>query len=149
RINGLLQFMEAPLPAEVVLHPSADPDRQIQQMVNALSWRMAGYEAVWGLIHANILLPASSQFSGGPPQIRWTTVVPGEGGTTSSWTFDTLAAYAPKSVILAPSYQGQTSQPLADPDLYLHEINIPNLPLEMERALREAVLCFKQELFTA
>ncbi len=41
------------------------------------------------------------------------------------------------------------SEFLVNPDLYLRNLNIPNLHTDIELALREAVRCFRHELFTA
>jgi hypothetical protein len=52
-------------------------------------------------------------------------------------------------VKLAPSRSTQQNQPLSNPDLFLHELNIPNLHKEVEEALCEAVRCFRHELYLA
>jgi hypothetical protein len=41
------------------------------------------------------------------------------------------------------------SEILCDPDLFLHELNLPDLHPEVESALREAVSCFHAELYPA
>lgn len=70
-------------------------------------------------------------------------------GTASSWSFDEINVHVPNQIWMSPSFeQGQRSA-LTDGDLFLNEIDIPNLSKEIEEALREAVKCFRHELFTA
>ena len=49
----------------------------------------------------------------------------------------------------APSLVGAPNQFLAEPDLYLHSLGVPGMHDEVASAFREAVKCFRTELFTA
>jgi hypothetical protein len=53
----------------------------------------------------------------------------------------------PSEVRLAPSLQGKKPQPLSDADLYLAELQIPELHVEIKEALAQAVQCFRHDLF--
>ena len=95
-------------------------------------------------------LPDSmADMHGTAPSIGWTTVIPGSGGHSGGWTFDELTIPVPNRVRRAPSSAGSNNQFLAEPDLYLHTLGIPNMHTEVASAFREAVKCFRHELFTA
>lgn len=47
------------------------------------------------------------------------------------------------------SLSTQENQPLSNPDLFLHTLDIPGLHNEVENSLREAVSCFRHELYLA
>ena len=148
-LQGLLREIDAVMPNEVVLHPSVDPIPTLEKTAASISWRLAGCEAVWGLIHAGAIIPASSDVREEPPNLRWTTVIPGSGGTTSGMDLREFASVVPRVLMLAPSRRFHPSEEiLTDPDLYLRRINAEVGPAVKE-ALKEAVQCFKHGLYTA
>ena len=53
----------------------------------------------------------------------------------------------PSEIMLSPSVANRGAQPLADPDLYLHDLKIPDLDVEVDGSLRDAVTCFSFELY--
>ncbi len=148
-IEAFLRHMDAPMPRQVVLHESVDPQTSLKLAAESIAWRLAACEAIWSLIHTNLLLPASSHLQEEILSLGWTTVVPGSGGTSSGWKFPEFALAVPARVILPPSRSSSTEQPLTDADLYLHELGTVGVDPEVEDALREAVRCFRHELFTA
>ena len=81
--------------------------------------------------------------------LTWTTVVPGSGGQSGGWTFGEFSLHVPPHVELAPSHLHSTCQPLSDADLFLAELDVPDLAPEIETSLREAVRCFRHELYLA
>ncbi|MCX6985428.1 MAG: hypothetical protein NT118_11875, partial [Lentisphaerae bacterium] len=58
-INSLLDNIDAKKPVSVVIHQSVVTAATISQAAKAISWRLAGCEAIWGLIANNILIPGS------------------------------------------------------------------------------------------
>jgi hypothetical protein len=76
-------------------------------------------------------------------------VIPGSGGRSGGWSFEELTIPVPTQVRRAPSTIGSNDQFLAEPDLYLHTLGIPNMHAEVASSFREAVRCFRHELFTA
>jgi len=147
-VDAVLKANAVVVPRQVVIHPSVDSMPALMTAGDALSWLLAAKEAIWSLIHGGYLIPMAD-FHESAPSIGWTTVIPGSGGTSSGWTFDELSISVPRRVRRAPSLAGSNDQFLAEPDLYLHTLGIPNMHMEVASAFREAVKCFRQELFTA
>lgn len=148
-IREFLLSVEAKMPLEIVIHQSVDTVGMIKKAAEAISWTLSYCEAIWGLISANLLIPASDQSRNHLQHLPWTTVVPGQGGMSSGWDLQHLSVPIPTSVMLPRSRHSKENQPLSDPDLFLHNISIPNLQKDIEDSLREAVLCFRQELYLA
>jgi hypothetical protein len=146
-VQTLLQANEAIVPDQVVIHQSVDTEGTIRKAAEGLSWTLAGCEAIWGLISAGLLIPASYDLHGLIRNLGWTTVVPGSGGHSSGWQLEHLSLPIPRRVLLPRSLTNREQQPLSDPDLFLHSLNIPNIHQEVEESLREAVRCFRQEIY--
>ena len=147
-IAAVLEANGVVMPKQVVIHPSVDPVSALMAAGDALSWSLAAKEAIWSLIHGGYLIPMAD-LHGSAPSIGWTTVIPGSGGHSSGWSFEELTIPVPNQVRRAPSLIGSNDQFLAEPDLYLHTLGIPNMHAEVASAFREAVRCFRHELFTA
>ena len=148
-IHAFLQSVEARIPEKIVIHQSVETEGIIKSAAEAISWTLAGCEAIWGLISASLLIPASSDLNHLIQSLGWTTVVPGGGGTSSSWQLDHLSIRILTAVLLPRSLSGSENQPLSDPDLFLHTLDIPDIHREVEESLREAVRCFRYELYLA
>jgi len=147
-IAAVLKANDVTIPKQVVIHPNVDSMPALLYAGDALSWSLAAKEAIWSLIHAGYLIPMAD-LHGSAPSIGWTTVIPGSGGTSSGWSFDEFTIPVHSRVRRAPSSVGSNDQFLAEPDLYLHTLGIPNMHAEVASAFREAVKCFRHELFTA
>jgi len=148
-LDQFLVSVDARMPEKVVLHDSVDVGASTRAVAESFSWRLAFGEAVLQLIHGGILLNADTSTLSVVTSIPWTTVVPGSGGHSSSWRFDELSFDIPRRIRLAPSQKTDEYQPLSDPDLFMHELAIPDLNPDIELALREAVRCFRYDLYTA
>jgi len=148
-LRKLLEDVEARMPNELVIHPSVDTSGMIKQVAESISWTLACCEAIWGLISSNLLIPAGSGVSWPIRSLNWTTVVPGGGGESSTEDLSDLSLPVPSQMVKPPSIICQEHQPMTDPDLYLHDLGIENLSSEVEEALREAVRCFKHDLYLA
>ena len=147
-IAGVLKANAVVLPRPVVLHESVDTQASIVAVGEALTWRLAAAEAIWSLIHAGFFFPLTDP-RGESASVDWTTVTPGSGGMSSGWRFDECLLPVPGRVRRAPSLVGAPDQFLAEPDLYLHSLGIPNMHVEVAASFIEAVKCFRAELFTA
>jgi hypothetical protein len=147
-ITAVLKANDIVMPNQVVIHPSLDPMPALTAASGALSWSLATKEAIWSLIHGGYLIPMA-ELHESTPSIGWTTVIPGSGGHSGGWTFEELTMSVPRRVRRAPSSIGSNDQFLAEPDLYLHTLGISNMHAEVASAFREAVKCFRHELFTA
>jgi hypothetical protein len=148
-VAAVLRANGAEMPKQIVLHPSVDPLPAITAVSEALSWQLAASEAVWSLVYSGFLIALSTP-EDSVPSLQWTTVVPESGGGTSSgWTFDDFSIPLPGRVRRALSLEGTSNQFLSEPDLYLNTLGIPNMHAEITAAFREAVKCFRHELFTA
>ena len=69
-------------------------------------------------------------------------------GRGSSWSFQNLKVAYPSYVTVPLSSQSH-EQILTNPDLFLHNLDVPNMPDSVKEALLEAVSCFRHELYTA
>ena len=134
-------------PHSIVLHQSVDPLPALKQFAEWIGWWIAGCEALWGLVHRNVLLPVAAGMNTFHPGIEWTNIVPGSGGQRAGWDFPEFKLCYPNMV--ARSRAVGVSEVLCDPDLFLQELNLPHLHAEVEDALREAVSCFRGELYIA
>jgi len=144
----VLKANDVSLPKTIVLHESVDPSISVNAVVDALSWRLAAAEAIWSLIHAGLLFPLC-EARGDAPSIDWTTVVPGSGGMSSGWRFEEFTLPVPGRVRRALSAKERTDQFLSEPDLYMHSLGVVGMHPEVASSFREAVKCFRAELFTA
>lgn len=142
-IVAVLKANGVVMPKQVMIHTTAESGPSLTAVGDALSWSLAAKEAIWSLIHAGYLIPLAD-LDENPPSIGWTT-----GGTSSVWTFEELTIPFPHQVRRAPSSIGSNDQFLAEPDLYLNMLGIPNMHVDVASAFREAVKCFRHELFTA
>jgi len=147
-IQSLLNNVEATKPAgKIIIHQSVDSIAMATQMAKYISWRLAGSEAIWGLIANGCFIPGSSNHLNNSRYVEWTTVVPGSGGTSSGWRLEQFELPVPRRVLMRPSGVDESEKPLSDPDLFMHELNIDGLGKDIIDSLKEAVLCFKNELF--
>ncbi|MEA3478747.1 MAG: hypothetical protein U9R60_11245 [Bacteroidota bacterium] len=146
-LTSLLQNVEATKPSQIVIHQSVDTPGLLTKAAKYISWDLASREALWGLITSNLLIQGSSDLADRNGTLDWTTVIPGSGGQSTGWQFNEYSLPVPRKVILRPSGISSYERTLSDPDLFLHEINIEGLNIEIEKSLRESVLCYKNELF--
>ena len=135
-------------PKEVVIHPSVDTSQMIRLATLSISWQLAFSEAVWSLVHSSLLLPLSPSVYVEEPHISWTTVVPGSGGQSGGWRFPDWKYSLPERLRVAPSVQKDSEEFLVDPDLYLENLGIDSLHSDVSEALKDAIRCFRVELFT-
>ncbi len=147
-IASVLRANDVIAPRTVILHESVDASTSVNAVADAISWRLSAAEAIWSLIHAGMLFPLS-EARGDAPSIGWTTVVPGSGGTSSNWRFVDYTLPVPDRLLRAHSLAGAPNQFLAEPDLYLHSLGVAGMHSEVAQSFREAVKCFRTELFTA
>lgn len=102
---------------------------------------------MWGLVRSGMLIPAATGVDAFHPTISMATFVPGGSGFRSGWDFAEFKISYPHRVTL--SRASATSQVFCDPDLFLHELSLPDLHPEVIDAITEAVACFRAELYTA
>jgi hypothetical protein len=145
-VEGFLESMEVRKPAQI--HLTLDTKTGLSQAVEYFSWQIYAREAIWGLMSEALLVPDSSHMVPADVQIGFTTVIQGS-GSSGSIRLDEVSIQLPQNVRMPISALGGKRQLLTDGDLFLHEMNIPSLDEEVEESLREAVKCFRHELFTA
>jgi hypothetical protein len=142
-VDAFVAEMGATLIQPVVIHPSADHDAIVRAVARWISCQTAAREAVWALIGSGALVPRSDRMDQPGLDVQWSTVVPGSGGSSSGWRFGD-AIPIPALVSLASA--GATH--LTDGDLYLASLDLPDLDDKVAESLREAVACFRHDLFT-
>ena len=147
-LEEFMAHVEADKPEKVLIHESVDLDPQLKKVAMYLGWQMAFGEAVRGLIGSSVLLPRQSDHLDIKTTNQgWSNFVSGGSGTSSTWTFDQLTISVPAFLRLAPSLQDDDELALSDGDLFLAEIDIPNLGAEVSSALNDAVECFRNDLY--
>jgi hypothetical protein len=143
-----LKELDATRPSEIILHPAVDPMPLLKKASDWISYSLAGCEAVWELIHSGVLIQLSSSLTPFSPSIAWTTVYGNSGGSSGGLQFEQFghfrSAYPNE---FSRSWASDRNQILADADLYLQRLSLPKIHQEIEEALRDAVRCFRAELF--
>jgi hypothetical protein len=147
-ILSFLKSVEAADPEKLLIHLTIDTEESIRSAAQVISWTLAGCEAVWGLISSGLLFPATSELHSLVPSVSYTTVVRGSGNSGGLHLNHSFLP-VPTSILLPLSISKGARQTLTDPDLFLHELEIPRIDKEVEASLRESVRCFKHELFLA
>ena len=142
-IDAVLDANGVAMPQQVTFQESVDQMPELMILAEALSWSLSAREAIWSLIYGGYLFPLADSHDS-TPSVGWTT-----GRTSSRWIFNEFTLPVPDQVRRAPSLRGSNDQFLAEPDLYLNTLGIPNMHTEIASAFQEAVKCFRQELYTA
>ncbi|GGC88107.1 hypothetical protein GCM10007216_18570 [Thalassobacillus devorans] len=135
--------------SRVVIHNSVPIEEQIKQASGYLSRYIAYSQAILELVHSNYLFPTSQQLFpfGGNLDIPWTTVVPGAGGSSSSWRFSDFIIPVP-AVLKKSMVKNNTKEfTLFDVDLFISQLNIPNAHEDVIEAINDTISCFKKELY--
>ncbi len=145
-INEFLKYVEASMPAIMKI------DSAIAEVAKSISYNLAACEAIWELVHNNLLIPHGVKLNFANKDIPYIEMM--GSGCTSQGSFALYSSpflvLVPEKIMFPPSriYENE-KQPLSDPDLYLHEIDIPNIDTEVKESLIEAVNCFRHELYMA
>ena len=145
-LDGALKEMRIEAPKQIVINPAVDPELSLRAASDYISFKLAGCEALWGLVHSGVFVMASNNVTGYEPSISWTTVYGNSGGQSAGWQLSQFKSSFPAHV--HPSMISDRDQMLSDSDLFLHRLAIPEIHPEIESALRDAVLCFRAELYT-
>jgi hypothetical protein len=148
-INQVLKKLDKQMPEKIILNPAIDPIPYLNQAADSISWRAAISEAIWQLIHENYLIPTTSDLCNNSLSLEWTTGYQNSGGTSSGWSFNEFFIRVPTRLRRPLSHNSNSPEFLVSPDLYLHNLSIPNIHPEVAASLQEAVKCFRQELFTS
>ena len=146
-IADFLKHADAVMPQQVIVHPSVDTLSAIRTVARSISLRLAAIEAFWELISSASLMPASTRLYGGTISVDYTTVMPGSGGRSGGWTFGEFDLKV-FDICLRP-HSPKAALPLTDGDLFVAKLGIKELHPEIDQAVREALRCFKHELYEA
>jgi hypothetical protein len=147
-LKEFLKSVDAVMPQQLIIHASADTPGNVKKAADSISWTLAFCEAIWGLISSNLIIPAL-EIRPSLQSLPWTTMVGDRGGESSSLDLSDISLSIPARISYPASRTHEKAQPLTDPDLYLNHASIGNISSEVEEALREAVLCFKHDLYLA
>lgn len=126
----------------MVINLSVDIAPQIVRAVDHIRWRLAFVEAIWGLCHAGILIAASGSLETVALELGYT-----DGGYSGSLRLPDYPTAVPSEVRLAISAASGATLELSDGDLFLAALDVANLELEIAVSLREAVKCFRHDLY--
>ncbi|MHA6261507.1 hypothetical protein ACXYMX_16730 [Sporosarcina sp. CAU 1771] len=148
-LNVLEEFTVSqgfPKPKEIVIHQSVDIDEQVIKTSKYIAYKIAFLESVMELIHSNLLISLDTNSSAPDGRIGWTTVIPGQGGTSSGWNFADLGFPIPNRVRKSRN-NTSTNFTLFEPDLFIEHLDIKNADAEIIEALNDSIDCFKQGLY--
>jgi len=145
-----LQHVNSPYPGasrgnEILIDPTIDLEPKAMQLAESISWQLAFHEALWSLIHSGVLLVSDHSAEGTAYRVD---LVCKERGGSSGINLGDFEMSFPRGKIQRSRIADKT-QTLCNADLYLGKLDIPGLQKPVEEALREAVRCFRQELFIA
>lgn len=143
-INAVLSTNGAQMPEQLNIGPSTDPTSSIAATAEAITWLLAAAEAILSLVHTGMLVSMGGFTVASDGSIRCDS-----GGYNFALFFPELKISLPTALRPAASLLAANDQFLAEPDLYLDKLAIPNMHPEIAGALQEAVKCFRSELFTA
>ena len=129
--------------ARVVLQPSGEWLPSLERKADAISWKLAAFAAVLELIHSNALMDSGTQYTSYEPKVGYDAT-----RVKADWSFRELQIPYPPDVLLPPSGFSD-SDVLCNPDLFLNNLDVPNMPNTVKEPLQEAVSCFRHELYTA
>lgn len=145
-INEFLIHVEASMPTTMKV------DSAIDEVSKSISYNLSACEAIWELIHNNLLISQGLKLNFVNKELPYIEMM-GSGHTSQgifALSSSPFIVWIPDKIMFPPSrIYGNEKQPLSDPDLYLHEIDIPNIDIEVKESLIEAVNCFRHELYMA
>lgn len=118
-----------------------NPEPLLAQVAEELSWYRAICEAIWCLVMNGALLLHGEIKTPDLPGIPYRSH-----GCQSSFDVPMPKMSIPRALMNLPS--GRSLGTIHDADLFLSELGT-ELPPGVEAALREAIACFRQDLFTA
>lgn len=143
-ISSYLGYVNASEPKKLDLGRGEDWSQELDRVVRYYSQGLAACQAIWELVHSNVLIRNSENQVGGlRPSIGFTT-----GGFSSSYKFDDFQILVPRTLCSAPSVSNRHADVLTDADLFLNQVGYTNLDPLIESALRDAVECYAMELYT-
>jgi len=140
-LTQLLADFEAAPPRRLILDDSVPVEPQIKQSIAWITWQLSFGEALWTLVNSGALMISSRDLDELQANLEWTT-----GHYSSGWSFPQHAIAVPTAVRFAPSFDN-TASALASGDLYIQDLGIAGLHAEVETALRQAVACFRNDLY--
>jgi len=132
------------IPKTIALDDKTGRASTLDNLAKAISWKNAALEAIWSLIHNNIIYPKSDGLTEADFRLGYST-----NGHSAGIQFKNLFIPVPRQIMRSYTSLCIPKQPLTDSDLFLSEIEIPNLTDDIKESLKEAVRCFRYELFTA
>ncbi|HML39404.1 MAG TPA: hypothetical protein PKD23_01860 [Bellilinea sp.] len=147
-LNRFLATNEAITPSIIVINPQWDSTAEIQKAILSITYKACFCEAVYSLIHSGFFLPDGDLISV-ETHISNTTIRPGyrEGGSSGGWYFQDWVFKIPGRLRVSGFVQ-EADSVIAVPDIFLKQLNIPNLHSTVQDALYDAVRCFRAELYT-
>jgi hypothetical protein len=147
-ITSALNEIGLTRPDRLVVKGDADSTTDVQRLGDYFSWSLCAVEALWGLIHAGVVIPSSTSMNCIGTAVQVTYIW---GGSSSSGgeDFGTIVQIPgfPQTVVKS---QCQTDGfVLTDPGLYLQALRPQVPPGDIAEALRESIRCFRAELYLA
>lgn len=149
--KALLDSLDMQPPQRIVIDDSVPLEPQLAKLANAIGWKFAFAEAISGLVTDGILLIPRGDFRPAEFSVDYSLgegrYSRGSGGLELGPLFQAYNIYIPGHLSMAPTLQSLHPEPFTDPDLFLAHLEILDLNFEVQEALRQAVKCFRHELY--
>ncbi len=146
-LKMFLVHMEVSIPEIINVNDPITRKAQAIESSKAISFQLAFCEAIFQLLHRGYILPLSLTLREINPHISWTSVTKTSGGQSAGFNLDNYKIAIPPVIRVAPSKSQNLNTFLQDEDIFMRNLNIPNLHKDIEISLREAVNCFAYDLF--
>ena len=144
-VQGFLRAMDAVEVREVRVDLAPAPDPSLDAYCHYAVCTMAITEAIWSLIHAGIFVPATLDQ---PYRIALPVMWRSARGTGPLGPFPEVGAALPERVQFGSALRDAAHTAPSAADLFVHDLDIPDLHPLVEESLHEAVRCFRMELYT-
>jgi len=148
-INQVLHKLEKQLPEKIIIDGISNSIAFLDDAADAISWRVAISEAIWELIHNNLIFPTISDLNENSFILKYDIVYGSDTRYSGSLELKEYYIPIPRRVRKSILQKDKNSEFLVNPDLYLHNLDIPNIHPEVADSLHEAIKCFKHNLFTS
>lgn len=131
-------------PTIIHFSPNEDTQQKLRIAAKYFTMVLAAIESINSLIHQDVLCGDSSIG-------HWSPSVQYEfHSTTGGLNFDeSFTLTYPQRVWVNPSFRTNSNTILSDPGMYINAINLTNADDEVLEAIRDSILCFKNELYRA
>ncbi|MHB0857874.1 MAG: hypothetical protein ACYC5M_09920 [Anaerolineae bacterium] len=141
-LNNLGRAQGNSLGMRVSWDDQADPEPQLQSILNHLRWQLAGCQAIWELIGAGYIISLAASTNELQIGVPYETA-----RERGSWRVVQHSYTLPALIALAPTAAFRADDDLTEPAFFTAEAQAPSLEADVFEALQDAGQCFRHELY--